>query len=510
VHIRTRPASRVEGAPECRGKMGYLFLTGATGLVGSYLLHDFLRAGLRVAALVRPTRLESPSRRIESVMARWEKQAGHALPRPVIVEGDLSNDRLGLDDRALCWVSGNCTAFVHNAANLRYVSDRRSGEPWRTNVDGVRHVLEFCRRTGIRQYHHVSTAYVCGLRKGRILESDVDVGQELSNEYERTKLQGEKLVRAAAYIDPPTIYRPAIIIGDSRTGHTTTFHGFYAPLKLGHAMFKRIVLDQVDVDPLQQALNLRGDEQKNLVPVEWVSAVITRVVTYPEHHGRTYHLVPSRRVAVEVMREAMIQAFLLYADLTEKGEGWYFEWPEFVQYFRQRMAIYEAYWRDDPEFDWTNTEAAAPDLPCPEVGADMLLRACKFAIESNFGWPRPSPPKIAFDVNRHLQGLPDAAAAEKSATCVGLQVNGPGGGQWKLLVDNGHAIAAEPGLPARSAVTFYLHSKTFENLVTRQATAEQLLRTARILIEGNGMPLPYLIEVLQSVAADSRRNPCGN
>ena len=53
--------------------MAYHLLTGATGLLGSYLLNDFLVAGLRVAVLVRPTKLESARQRVESIMTRWER-----------------------------------------------------------------------------------------------------------------------------------------------------------------------------------------------------------------------------------------------------------------------------------------------------------------------------------------------------------------------------------------------------------------------------------------------------
>ena len=167
------------------------------------------------------------------------------LPRPVVLEGDLSEIDLGLDNRTLDWIEGHCTAVFHNAASLVFRGDDPDGEPYLSNVEGTRRILELCRCTGIRQYHHVSTAYVCGLRNGRILESDVDVGQTAGNVYEKTKLQAEMLVRSAAsahggWLDPPTIYRPSIIVGDSQTGYTTTYHGFYAPLKLAHTMASQV------------------------------------------------------------------------------------------------------------------------------------------------------------------------------------------------------------------------------------------------------------------------------
>ena len=101
-------------------------------------------------------------------------------------------------------------------------------------------MLELCRDLGIRQFHHVSTAYVCGLRSDRCREAELDVGQIFGNDYERSKLEAETMVRQAAYLDRPTIFRPAIIVGDSESGYTSTFHGFYALLKLAHTLARWI------------------------------------------------------------------------------------------------------------------------------------------------------------------------------------------------------------------------------------------------------------------------------
>ena len=101
-------------------------------------------------------------------------------------------------------------------------------------------MLELCRCTGIRQFHHVSTAYVCGLREGRVLESDVDVGQTTGNVYEKTKLQAEcSSARPISSTRPRSIglrSSSAIRRPDTRR----TYHGFYAPLKLAHTMVSKV------------------------------------------------------------------------------------------------------------------------------------------------------------------------------------------------------------------------------------------------------------------------------
>ena len=83
--------------------------------------------------------------------------------------GTSHNARLSLSDADRDWAARNCRAFMHNAASLTFHSEAPDGEPWRSNVHGVRNVLDFCQSSGIREFHQVSTAYVCGLREGSCL-----------------------------------------------------------------------------------------------------------------------------------------------------------------------------------------------------------------------------------------------------------------------------------------------------------------------------------------------------
>ena len=144
--------------------MNYLLLTGATGLVGRYLLRDLLAAEVSVAVLVRSNRLESAAQRVEAVMDRWERLEGRCLPRPVVLDADLREENLGLGAGHLRWIADNCDSILHNAASMAFRQDSH-GEPFRTNVDGMRNMLALCQQAGIENFHHVSTAYICGLHR---------------------------------------------------------------------------------------------------------------------------------------------------------------------------------------------------------------------------------------------------------------------------------------------------------------------------------------------------------
>lgn len=338
-----------------------------------------------MAVLVRPAGTESATQRIDASLARWESETGRILPRPVVFEGDLCRPDLGLSTSDHQWISRHCRSVVHNAAKLTFYGTDPQREPWLSNVEGTRHVLELCRRCGVRQFHHVSTAYVCGLREGRILETELDVGQEMGNDYERSKVQAEQLVRGADLGCPPTIYRPSIIVGDSQTGYTSTFHGFYAMVRLAHTLAGQMVLGSITAQLLAEAFGLDGHERKDYVPVDWVSSVIAHLVGEPACHGRTYHLTAAEPTPVAVWSRAIQDAVERYSPLADPSDPTNRDAPWFVEMFQGQAAIYRAYWRDDPQFDRTHTVAAAPHLPCPRVDYEMLMRMAGFAIRTNFG-----------------------------------------------------------------------------------------------------------------------------
>lgn len=364
-----------------------VLLTGATGLLGRYLLRDLLCAGRRVAAVVRQGRRWNAEERIEAAMQTWERTLEQELPRPYVLEGDLQEPGLGFSEDDRAWIAENCSSALHNAASLAFVGADRNGEPWRSNVTGTQSVLDLCRETGIADYHHVSTAYVCGLRQDTIAESDVDVGQELSNDYERSKLEAEQLIRETDAVDRTTVYRPAIIVGDSETGFTTTFHGFYAALRLAYTLRNSVDPSLMEAGNVNLRLTLSGTERKNLVPVDWVSAVMTHVLTHPEYHGRTYHLTPEEPVTTRMIYDALETACNLKGTVVMHGAGTTLENPsEIERLFYDSMQVYNAYWRSDPVFDRSNTRAAAPHLPCPVMDEDRLLMLAKAAIEQSFRW----------------------------------------------------------------------------------------------------------------------------
>ncbi len=363
-----------------------ILLTGSTGLLGSYLIRDLLEAGASLAVLARPSRRKTAQERIEAIIAGWEESTGRTLPRPRVIVGDLTQPACGLAAEDLRWVGDHCGQLVNNAASLTFRGLDREAEPWRTNVGGTAQVLALAEAAGIRHLHHVSTAYVSGLRTGTVAEAELDMGQAFGNDYERSKAEAERMVRGATCLETATVYRPSIIVGDSQTGYTSTYHGYYAALRLGHTLLTRVSLGSTSGRALIALLGIDADARKNFVPVDWVSAVITRGICSPAARGRTLHVTHPEPLPMEFVASMIQEAVESYSEAAPPDSSDLCDEQWFADHLREQLDIYQRYFRSDPTFDRSNADTIAADLPCPALDRETLLRMSKYAIQHNFGW----------------------------------------------------------------------------------------------------------------------------
>jgi len=447
---------------------GYLLLTGSTGLLGRYLMRDLLESGQRLALLVRSSKRESASERVEAILQFWERETGKVLPRPVLLEGDLRKTCLGLSGNDKRWVADHCSSIMHSAASLTFHADG-SGEPWLTNFDGTRNMLELCEATGLRKLHYVSTAYVCGLRPGTMMESEVDCGQTFRNDYEESKLKAEMLVRSANFIDELTVYRPAVISGDSKTGYTNTYHGIYLYLRLMALLIPRqpIGLDGVRITKLR--IPIVGDERRNVVPVDWVSEAMTHLYLTPEAHGHTFNLAPDLCMTAREMIDAGVSYFnssgVDYVGYVNIDPSTY---NELEAASLPGLVMYNNYENTDPKFDCTNLKRFAGHLPCPPIDEKVLHTYIEYGEEDRWGKRRieaPVVPWVAADYFREFQVADDITyGATKSR--VAIDLIGPGGGQWTLGLLSDGTLTCIAGVDADADSVLRLNVAEFRKMIT--------------------------------------------
>jgi thioester reductase-like protein len=215
-----------------QNKKTTVFLTGATGLVGSYLLKILLENGHRVYALSRSKDSKSAKQRVVDILNFWDRGTYPKYSRNLkIIEGDIAQGGLGLSQRDRKLLESQIEEIFHSAA----VTD--IGWPLAKiraiNVEGTKRVLDLalgCKK--IEKVNHISTAYVCGDHKGVFKETDLNVGQKFNTTYEQSKFEAEKLVGAYRKRLPIDIYRPSVVIGESKTGKINEFRNIYQFLHL--------------------------------------------------------------------------------------------------------------------------------------------------------------------------------------------------------------------------------------------------------------------------------------
>lgn len=461
--------------------MSYTLLTGATGLLGRYLMRDLLLGGEHLAVIVRPGKLSTARQRIEALVQRWEGIAGRSMRRPVILEGDLRESDLGLDGGDLAWLRSHVHTAVHSAASLVFRA-QPDGEPHRTNAEGTRRVLEVCQRAGVRHFHHVSTSYLCGVRTGRVLETELDLGQEAGNVYEASKLAAEKAVRSARGFETCTVHRPASIVGDSRTGYTTSYHGFYLPLQLAYTMSGRIPPEEMG-ERFFARLGLQGHEGKNFVPVDWVAAGMLHIIRNRRYHGGTYHLASPQPVSVRLIQSVTQDAIRKYSKRTTANQADPRDLAACEQLFHHHMQIYESHWRDDPQFDLTHSSRVLSHLPCPVMDYEQMMTIARYPIEHNFASPKHEKIEFEFDAQELLTRFISANHAANADRRVSLDVSGRGGGQWSLLLRGSEIVDVERGFSEDAVGLVYVNAHILEQLTRGDVAAADALAAGKLVFE---------------------------
>jgi nucleoside-diphosphate-sugar epimerase len=468
-------------------KSGFIFLTGSTGLLGRYLLRELLATGQPVAVLVRDSRGRSARERIEEIVSFACETLGRSLPQPTVVSGDLTLPNCGLGSADHDWLANHCRSVIHAAA---CISLRRSpkGEPWLTNVDGTRRLLELTQRLGIAELHHVSTAFVCGMRKGAVYENDLAVPRDFHNEYEQSKLEAEGLVRSANGIRA-SVYRPSVIIGDSVTGYTSSYHGFYRFLELGDRLAEPSPTGR---RTLRLRLPFGGDEPRNLVPVDWVARAIVQILKRDRTLGLTFHLTSPASVPGRLVKE--VAAEVLGIDgVHVAGPGEPSVPGSLEDAFREYLQEYWPYVGGEPEFDSSNTQAALPDHPCPRIDREMLARMIRFGMRDRWGWGRRGKPRAVgrFNCREYVERFFPAAAASSTLSKVpidltlGVVIDGAGGGNWTVRLRPEQVAEVQRELPADPSIVYRMDTATLEAIVRGRQSPQAAFFERRIEIRGD-------------------------
>jgi thioester reductase-like protein len=258
-----------------------IFLTGATGYIGSYLAAGLLEQhGESLNVLVRASSTEEAQRRLwQSLQLHFDFPSfrDHLGARIRIFLGDLTSPQFGLGQDEYRALTAGTDSVLHCAASLNRKSEKSC---LNVNLRGTLEVVQLARRAqaahGLRRFSQVSTVAVAGHRSNETVQEDRSIDWDRSDydPYARTKKFCEHMVREMLPDVPRLVFRPAVVLGDSRRPETTQFDmvrafAFLAGLPV---------------------LPLRPDDRIDIVPVDYVADAIVTLhqKVRPEHE--IYHL----------------------------------------------------------------------------------------------------------------------------------------------------------------------------------------------------------------------------
>ncbi len=249
------------------------FVTGATGFIGKRLVKKLLeRKGSVVHFLIR--------KESEGKVAALRKFWGASATRVQPVFGDLTAKKLGVAADSIRQLKGQIDHFYHLAAVYDLGADEASQIA--VNIEGTRNTVEFAKAIDAAHFHHVSSIAAAGLYEGVFREDMFDEAENYEHPYFMTKHESEKIVRLECKL-PWSVYRPAMVVGDSHTGEMDKIDGPYYFFKLIQRMRQLL-------PPWLPSVGLEGG-RINIVPVDFVVNALETISHQKGIARRCYHLV---------------------------------------------------------------------------------------------------------------------------------------------------------------------------------------------------------------------------
>jgi thioester reductase-like protein len=370
-----------------------IFVTGSTGYLGSYLAAGLLtehRDTLNLLVRAK-TEQEGRERLWTSLQLHFEfpEFLEYLHTRVRIFRGDLTSERFGLSDEEYHTLVDTTDSLIHCAASLNRKSEKQC---LNVNLRGTLEVIQLARRAqnrhGLRRYSHVSTVAVAGKRQNEVVTEDsaIDWSRSDYDPYARTKKFCEHMANQLLPDVQKTIFRPAIILGDSRRGETSQFDMVQA--------FH--VLAQMPVLPL------RPDDKIDIVPANYVGRAVVTIHQKEEPAHGIYHLSSGTgSQTYQQLTDALAKAGGIMRPVFSPMLGRPFSHT--VNWVANRggalgrgASLLKVFW---PYLDWNtvfdNSRVVAEMGEAPAKFSTYAYPLLKFSRENNFRYPAKLWPSVA-------------------------------------------------------------------------------------------------------------------
>jgi thioester reductase-like protein/non-ribosomal peptide synthase protein (TIGR01720 family) len=371
----------------------HIFLTGATGFVGAFLLYELLQQTTAdIYCLVRSPNAELGKKRLQSHLESyllWDESLSHRI---IPVVGDLSGPLLGLSEEQFQVMAGKLDAIYHNAASINLVHAYSTLKA--ANVLGTQEVLRLASRVKVKPVHYISTlsvltsashAEVKGIQElHRFNHSQVPSGG-----YGQTKWVAEKLVATASDRGlPVSIFRLGRVSGHSQTGVCNTNDRLYRMLKgfieLGFAPDVDTIVDMTPVDYISKAIAHLSKQKQSISKIFHLSN------PHPIRSFELFNWIREFGYPVELMSHNQWQAEFLNAAERFSDNPLYPLIPFFAGMGSDRTSTQDSLEETSNsaafDFDYRNTTEGLKNtsITCPPINAELLQTYFSYLIQSSF------------------------------------------------------------------------------------------------------------------------------
>lgn len=393
-----------------------ILVTGSTGFLGSAITQRLLVSGCKLRLLIRKRDNDSShisfgqESLIKELILGYQldeysqeqcREVGDQLNNDKslhelfisnveIIEGDITSSGLGLEKqeyRKLC----NEVDEVFHCAAVTHFETQGADEHMAVNIKGTENVLQFTNTGKQKRLHYISTAYVAGKQNCIIYENQIVNEPLFNNEYERSKFVAEQLVIEYAKTNdiPYTIYRPGIIVGDSKTGSTCKFDNLYLFVKVLFNI-KNSFIKEKNEDLNDITIRVPGDPDAliNLVPIDYVADAIVAILEKKESIGKIYHITnpnPPRLSELRDLVMTLLEIRGMHVKIDRELEKQSLGTVE--KLFLRQTRSYYSYLFSKLRFDDSSTQEIlkGTGITCPAVTKELVAVLIDFAVSHNWG-----------------------------------------------------------------------------------------------------------------------------
>ncbi|MDP2313844.1 MAG: thioester reductase domain-containing protein [Pseudomonadota bacterium] len=363
-----------------------VFLTGGTGFLGAFVLHDLLRyTRATIHCLVRAKDADTGRQRLAANLAHYQLVHPDIASRVVAVPGSMEMPGLGIDEPTYDWLAEQVDTVYHLAADVSFMPGYEQLRA--SNVTGLIHVLRFACERRTKNVHYTSTyavfnsdAYTLARRVHETRLAGTSAG--FHRGYDRTKWVAEHLVGLMQERGlPVALYRAGFISGDTRTG----IHNKMDPVA------------QMLAVALCTGYAIRVEALLHLTPVDYASRALVKLSLLREAENQIFHLVQGQpKSAIQILDWMVDEGYgvkmVEFAEWYEQLKLLCRRYPQFIPAFYlssrgEAKAFGEGENISGLYFDATNVERLLPaDERCPSLDTPLLRRYFDYIASPDRGY----------------------------------------------------------------------------------------------------------------------------